>query len=289
MSVDQLTAALTRDQAHALVDAVMEREDLALAASAHEDEASGEWLFEATCARPPDLDAFATLARDVLGGEVAFTVESLDPEINWVARALEGLAPVRAGRFYVHGSHETAPPPHGLTAMRIDAALAFGTGHHATTTGCLEAIDMVLRRRRPRAPIDLGTGTGVLAIAIARRLRIPVIATDIDPVAVETARRNARDNGVGRLIVPIEAKGLDHRAIAQGAPYDLIAANILAAPLVALAPSMGRAAAPGASIVLSGLLAHQAARIVNAYARQGMVLVKRLQRREWATLLLEKR
>src|SRR5690606_5877467 len=133
MSVDQLSATLTKEQAYALVDAVMERDDLALTASAHEIEETGEWVFEATCESPPDVAAFNELASQVLGGAVDFSVEEIDMEINWVAKSLEGLAPVIAGGFYVYGSHETGPIPEGLTPMKIDAAQAFGTGHHETT------------------------------------------------------------------------------------------------------------------------------------------------------------
>ena len=130
MTLSQLSTALSKDQAYALVDAVMERDDLAITASAHEDEATGEWVFEATCDSTPDLDSFAELARQTLGGDVSFSVESIDPTVNWVAKSLEGLAPVTAGGFYVYGSHETGPSPAGLTPIPIDAALAFGTGHH---------------------------------------------------------------------------------------------------------------------------------------------------------------
>ncbi|UXN72264.1 50S ribosomal protein L11 methyltransferase [Devosia sp. A8/3-2] len=242
MSVDQLSAPLTKEQAYAPVDAVMERDDLALTASAHENEETGEWFFEATCDSPPDLASFSELARQTLGGAVDFSVSPIDPEINWVAKSLEGLAPVIAGGFYVYGSHETGPVPGGLTPMRIDAAQAFGTGHHETTTGCLEAIDKVLKRRRPRVLLDVGTGTGVLAIAPAKRLRLPVIASDIDPIAVTTTIENAQQNGVGKFIIGIEATGLTNPTIAGNAPYDLIVANILAGPLTALAPAVGRVA-----------------------------------------------
>jgi ribosomal protein L11 methyltransferase len=136
--------------------------------------------------------------------------------------------------------------------------------------------------------LDVGTGTGVLAIALAKRTRLPVIASDIDPIATATALANARDNNVGRLISAITAPGLDHQAIARSAPYDLIVANILAGPLVAIAPAIGRAAARHATIILSGLLITQAARIVAAYTRQGMVLRQRIERGDWATLMLEK-
>lgn len=289
MSVDQLTAPLSKDQAYALVDAVMERDDLALTASAHENEDTGEWFFEATCDSPPDVAAFEALARETLGGEVSFSVAPIDPEINWVARSLEGLAPVVAGGFYVYGSHETGPIPGGLTPMKIDAAQAFGTGHHQTTTGCLEAIDRVLKRRKPRNMLDVGTGTGVLAIALAKRTRRKVLASDIDPISVTTTIDNAAQNGVGQQIIAFQATGLNHAIIAQNAPYDLIVANILAGPLMALAPAVGLAAAKGATVILSGILQHQARGVINAYGRQGMVLTQKLQRKDWTTLMLEKR
>jgi ribosomal protein L11 methyltransferase len=287
MPVDQLSAPLTKDQAYALVDAVMERDDLALTASAHENEETGEWFFEATCDSPPDLDSFVELARQTLGGTVEFSVAPIDPEINWVARSLEGLAPVIAGGFYVYGSHETGPVPGGLTPMKIDAAQAFGTGHHETTTGCLEAIDKVLKRRKPRHMIDVGTGTGVLAIALAKRTRSTVIASDIDPISVTTTIDNAVQNGVGSQIVALEATGVNHPTIQRNAPYDLIVANILAGPLMALAPAIGRIAQKGAVVILSGILQHQARGVINAYARQGMVLNQKLQRKDWTTLILE--
>ena len=287
MPVDQLSAPLTKDQAYALVDAVMERDDLALTASAHENEETGEWIFEAACDSPPNLAAFADLARQTLGGAVEFSVERIDPGINWVAKSLEGLPPVIAGGFYVYGSHETGPIPGGLTPMKIDAAQAFGTGHHETTTGCLEAIDKLLKRKKPRYMLDVGTGTGVLAIALAKRTRQPVIASDIDPISVVATAENAAGNGVGKLIIAVEATGLNHPTIAQNGPYDLIVANILAGPLMALAPAVGKAAQKGATIILSGILQHQARGVINAYARQGMTLTQKLQRKDWTTLMLE--
>lgn len=287
MPVDQLSAPLTKDQAYALVDAVMERDDLALTASAHENEETGEWFFEATCESPPDVESFVELARQTLGEAVDFSVAPIDPEINWVARSLEGLAPVIAGGFYVYGSHETGPVPGGLTPMKIDAAQAFGTGHHETTTGCLEAIDKVLKRRKPRHMIDVGTGTGVLAIALAKRTRSTVIASDIDPISVTTTIENAAQNGVGTQIVALEATGVNHPTIQRNAPYDLIVANILAGPLMALAPAIGKIAQKGAVVILSGILQHQARGVINAYARQGMVLNQKLQRKDWTTLILE--
>lgn len=288
MTLSQLSAPLTKDQAYALVDAVMAADDLAITASAHENEETGEWVFEATCDTEPNVEAFDALAREVLGGAVSFAVEPIDPDVNWVAKSLEGLQPVIAGGFYVHGSHEESPPPAGLTAIRIDAAQAFGTGHHETTTGCLEAIDRVLKRRRFRSMLDVGTGTGVLAIALAKRTHLPVLATDIDPIAVTTTVENARDNGVGRQVIAIEATGLDHRQIATSAPYDMIVANILAGPLTALAPAMRKIAEPGCVVILSGILIHQAPRVIAAYSRMGIVLKQKITRKEWATLVMER-
>lgn len=288
MSQDQISTPLTKDQAYALVDAVMERDDLALTASAHENEETGEWIFEATCDSPPDVAAFEALAETVLGGSVAFSVAPLDEQTDWVARSLEGLKPVTAGGFYVYGSHETAQPPLGVIPIRIDAAQAFGTGHHETTTGCLEAIQRILKRKLPTRPIDVGTGTGILAIAIAKRRKVPVIASDIDPLAVEITRENAQLNGVGHLIIEVDAAGLDHRTIQGNAPYDLIVANILAGPLVSLAPAMSRIAEKGCAIVLSGLLNTQAARVISAYNQQDMILVEKIVRKDWTTLILEK-
>lgn len=289
MTLSQISSPLTRDQAYALVDAVMELGDLALTASAHEDATTGEWVFEATCEMLPDLLAFEDLARTTLGGEVDFTITPIDTDTNWVARSLEGLQPVTAGGFYVYGSHSAEQvPPAGLIPLRIEAAQAFGTGHHETTTGCLEAIERTLKHTRPRKMLDVGTGTGVLAIALAKRTHTPVLASDIDPIATHTTLDNARDNGVGTLIRAVTAPGMNHIAIAHGAPYDLIVANILAGPLAALAPAIARAAAPGATIILSGLLATQAAWVANAYREQQVILTQRLVRGDWATLILHK-
>ena len=288
MSVDQLSVSLTKEQAYALVDAVSERDDLALTASAHENEETGEWVFEATCDSPPDVAAFSELARQVLGGDVAFSVAPIDPEINWVAKSLEGLAPVIAGGFYVYGSHETAPIPEGLTPMKIDAAQAFGTGHHETTTGCLEAIEALLTERTPTRMIDVGTGTGVLAIALAKRLEAVILATDIDPIAVTTTIDNAVENGVGEQIDAIEATGLDHDEITARAPFDLVVANILAGPLTELAPGVGTITQPGGTAILSGILNTQADGVIAAYQTAGFALKDHLKRKEWTTLVLEK-
>lgn len=289
MPLNQLSTPLTKDEAYALVDAVMARDDLAITASAHENEETGEWIFEATCDEEPDLAAFEALAREVLGGEVGFSIEPIDPTVNWVEKSLEGLKPVAAGGFFVYGSHDSDLVPRaGVTPLHIEAAQAFGTGHHETTAGCLEAIDRVLKRRRFDRMIDVGTGTGVLAIALAKRTRKLVIASDIDPISVATTIDNARLNGVAAQIRALEATGLDHPEIAKAGPYDLIVANILVGPLVGLAPAVRKAAAPGGLIILSGILNTQVPRIVSAYKVQGIAVAEKILKKEWATLVLKR-
>lgn len=288
MTPTQLSTPLTENDARRLIDAVMDHDELALSATARE-ESQGNWVFEAICDDPPDLAAFEALAREVLGGEVSFTAEELDATTDWVSLSFEGLPAVLAGGFYVHGGHVDAPAPHGTVPVHIEAAQAFGTGHHETTAGCLEAIDIVLKRQKPLTFLDVGTGSGVLAIAIAKRTRLRVVATDIDPIATRTATENARINGVGPDVIALTAAGLDHPGVAQNRPFGLIVANILAGPLARLAPEIAEAAAPGAAIILSGILNRQAARVVSAYARQGAILQRKLVRGDWTTLILEKR
>ncbi len=288
MTPTQLSTPLTQDQAYRLVDAVMDRDDLALSATARE-EREGVWIFEAICDAEPDLAAFSELAVSILGADVSFSAEELDGETDWVSRSLDGLPAVLAGGFYVYGSHIDAPAPHGAIPILIDAAQAFGTGHHETTSGCLEAISFVLKRNRPRTLLDVGTGSGVLAIALAKRTHLAVTATDIDPVAVRIANENARLNGVGQEILAVTSSGLDHQDVVRNKPYDLIVANILAGPLTRLAPAIAEVAAPGASVILSGILNRQAARVVSAYAQQGVTLSKKLVRGDWSTLILERR
>jgi ribosomal protein L11 methyltransferase len=226
---------------------------------------------------------------DAVGGDgfgSLITVEPLEAE-DWVAKSLEGLPPVREGRFVVRGRHARGGEPAGIVAIDIDAGLAFGTGHHATTVGCLAAIERSLARRRPRRPLDLGTGTGVLAIAIARLAKVAVVASDIDPVAVRVAAGNARANGVGPWVRPFVATGMADRRLAVGC-FDLVAANILARPLERLAPAIGRALAPRATVILSGLRVPDGRRVEAAYRRQGLVLTRRDARDGWLTLTFQR-
>lgn len=225
----------------------------------------------------------ASAAAHGLGRRAASKVAVVDPAALRAPPAPE-LEPVRAGRFLVHDSAHS--PAGGGIGIEIDAGLAFGTGHHATTEGCLRALDAALKARRFVRPLDLGCGSGLLAIAAAKVLRVPVTASDNDPVAVAVARANTRRNTVAPLVRSLCAEGLDHPALRPPARFDLIMANILAGPLTALAGGIARAATPGARVILSGLLASQCARIEARYRAAGFVLADRLLIKEWATLTL---
>lgn len=209
------------------------------------------------------------------------------PDIDWVAKSLEGLKPVRAGRFLVHGSHDRDKVRAGDIAIEIDAGQAFGTGHHGTTAGCLEMIETVIRARRPRNALDLGTGSGVLAIASRRLTHIPVLATDIDPVAIRVARENVRRNRIASGIALETARGFHSTAFSRHGPFDLIIANILARPLMKMAPDLAKNLKPGGSVILSGILASQRWKVLAAYNGQRLRHAKTLWRNGWVTIHLE--
>jgi ribosomal protein L11 methyltransferase len=212
-------------------------------------------------------------------------------ERDWVAKSLEGLAPVTAGRFVVHGAHDRERVGPNSIGIEIEAALAFGTGHHGTTRGCLLAFEAVAKRARHARNwriLDIGTGTGVLAIAAARALHAGVLASDIDPVAVEVARANAKLNRAGALFQGFAVAGVDAGRFGAGAPYDLIFANILEAPLRRMSRPLSALLAPGGRIILSGLLPAHAAGVIAAYRRQGLVLETRLPLDGWVTLTMRR-
>src|SRR5437764_1187924 len=249
----------------------------------------GRWNVALHFADPPDqalLREFVTHAADadVASGLVFDTVEARD----WVKASLEDLVPVPAGRFVVHGQHDRDRIALNKIGIEIEAALAFGTGHHGTTRGCLLLLDHVLKAWRPRRVLDLGTGTGVLAIAAARALHEKVLASDIDPASVQVARENARLNVAGHLVQAIRATGFSAPQFADAAPFDLVLANILANPLRQLAAPMARHLAPSALVILSGLLTHQAPGVIAAYRARGLVPVRHLRIEGWSSLVLRK-
>ena len=249
----------------------------------------GRWDVSVHFADPPDEDSIRNLvglaAGDDAAQSIAFdTVEAKD----WVKASLEGLVPVPAGRLVVHRQHDRAHVPRNKLGIEIEAALAFGTGHHGTTRGCLILLDQVLRSRMPRRVLDLGSGTGVLAIAAAKALRQRVLASDIDPVSAGIVRDNARLNGVGNLVESVCATGFSAPCFKARAPFDLVLANILANPLRQLATPMAAHLAPSAMVILSGLLPHQAGGVIAAYRARYLVLLRQLQIDGWSSLLMQR-
>jgi ribosomal protein L11 methyltransferase len=215
----------------------------------------------------------------------AIMVEPL-PDQDWIRLSQEGLPPVRAGRFFVYGAHDAGQVPHGVVPIRIEAGLAFGTGHHETTTLCLEVLSDLARERVFCNVLDLGTGTGLLAIGAAKLWKRTVLASDIDPVAVEVARANAVANSAGPLVRVVVADGLANPILSRAAPYDLLIANILAGPLTQLAPQIIRSLAPGAVLVLSGLLRNQEKLVTSFYRSLRFISARRAG--PWSALVLEK-
>ncbi len=254
-------------------------------ALAEVDGARDLWRVEAYYAAPPDMAALAD-ALSAGGFAEGDLVERPLPDVDWVAESLKGLEPVVAGRFFIHGSHDRHRRPVGGVPLEIDAGVAFGTGHHGTTRGCLLAMERIARTRRPRRVLDVGTGTGVLAIAAARLWRVPVVASDIDPVAVRTARDNARRNEAAPFIRFLVAPGTRHSVIRNAVPYDLVLANILAGPLRRMAADLARCTARDGHVVLSGLLRAQENAVLARFTAHGLRPLGRIRLGEWSTLLL---
>jgi len=246
-----------------------------------EDEDRGIWRIDAF---PTSSDEVEGLVVKLQGFPALTTSVDRLADADWLAMALSGLPPVRAGRFFVFGAHDRGLAPPNTVNLRIEAGAAFGTGHHGTTVGCLVAYDALIKARRFDRVLDVGAGTGVLAIAAARTGSRKAVGTDIDAPSVRIARENAALNKAPARFV--HASGLGHRLVRAQAPYDLVFANILAPPLVALAQDIRGALRPGGVAILSGLLRTQSRRVLAAYRSRGFRLVRRIHRDAWATLVL---
>jgi ribosomal protein L11 methyltransferase len=260
--------------------------DAAVAAFERPD---GEWDVTLHFAEAPDQELLRELVATSAGNDIAATLafDTIEAK-DWVKASLEDLVPVPAGRFVVHGSHDRDRVAPNKLAIEIEAALAFGTGHHGTTRGCLLLLDHVLKQARPKRVLDLGTGTGVLGIAAAKALHHAVLASDIDPPSVRVAAENAALNEAGPYVRVIRATGFAAPDFAKRGPFDLVLANILANPLRQLAGPMTRHLAPGARVILSGLLTHQAPAVIAAYRARGLVPLRHLRIEGWSSLLLRK-
>ena len=290
-----LRLTIDESRARAVADLIVESFEPAEAAStAFETETpwpggGKAWQVEAYFGFEPDEEGLRELVAAAAGDEAAAMVEfGVTEKADWVANALAGLAPVRAGRFLVHGAHDRDKVGASDIGVEIEAGLAFGTGHHGTTRGCLMHFDRLLKRRRPRKVLDVGCGAGVLAIAAAKVLHRKVWLGDIDPVAVEVANANARLNGVGVIAQALVSRGVENRALRDGGRFDVVFANILAKPLRLLAPSLAGVTTPDGEAIVSGLLYADVPGVLAAWRAQGFYLRERIDLEGWASLRLSR-
>lgn len=248
------------------------------------------WRIEAYFAELPDAEELRSTIAGFTGLDVPHIEVAQVPALNWVAISQAALPPVRAGRFTVHGTHDRGRVARGPNAILIDAGEAFGTAHHATTYGCLAAIDRLTRQRRFMRVLDLGCGSGILAIAVARVMpAAEIVATDMDSTSVEVARQNIAANTAPGRVATYVAAGLGHPRLRRRRPFDLVVANILADPLMRLARDIRRAVAPGGKLVLSGILIPQAPAVIAAFVDQGFALDRHDRVTGWSTLTLSRR
>ncbi|MFD0860174.1 50S ribosomal protein L11 methyltransferase [Roseovarius aquimarinus] len=282
-----LTTLTGQTSAEALADALDDLDPAPMGVGTFEvEDGSGTWEVGGYFEEAPDVIGLALLAE--VHGARPFAISEV-PETDWVAHVKRELTPVVAGRFFVYGSHDADKVPEKAEPLLIEAAMAFGTGHHGTTQGCLRALDRLAEAGAPhRSVVDIGCGTAVLAMGAARVWPGTMLASDIDPVAVDVARVNVAANDLEGRVRCIVATGLDHPDLAAAAPFDLVFANILKGPLIDLAPGMTAAMAPGGHAILSGILNEQAEEVIEVYQRCGNSLVHREVIGDWTTLTLQK-
>jgi ribosomal protein L11 methyltransferase len=280
----QIVARGARADAEAAADAIDNHPGLegATYSILEEDEDKGIWRIDAF----PTTDEEDAGLLDVLAGYPLKVVREQLADADWLAMALSGLPPVRAGRFFVYGMHDRGRLPASTVNLRIEAGAAFGTGHHGTTVGCLLAYDRLIKARKFNKVLDVGAGTGLLAIAAARTGSRIAVGTDIDKPSVRISKENAKVNRANARFV--HASGLSNRLVTDNAPYDLVFANILARPLVSLAQDIKNALVPGGTVILSGLLRTQERMVKAAYVSRGFKIVNRIHRDAWAALVLQR-
>ena len=287
-TISALTTLPGEGPARALADLIetLQPEPYGVGAFEIED---GSGLWEVGAYFMTDPDAAALNALGAAHGAKPFVISDV-PDIDWVAKVRRELSPVDAGRFFVFGSHDADKVPADRIPLQIEATVAFGTGHHNTTLGCLLAFDALFDAGlRPANVADIGAGTAVLAMAAAKVLpQAQVLASDIDVVAVDVSRANVAINALEGRVLCVEAAGFDHLQIRRAAPFDLVFANILKGPLLELAPDMARHVAPGGHVILSGLLVIQAESIIDAYLASGFRLESRNDLGEWSALVLKR-
>ncbi len=250
-------------------------------------DAGGLWRLEGVCTRLPDegqLSSALELAAAAAGtSPPSFTITPLEDR-DWLACSLQSFQPVQIGRFYISGSHISEPPPRTCLPLKVDAATAFGSGEHQTTRGCLQAMEHLARSRTPSRVLDMGCGSGILSLAAAKLWRCPVISVDSDPEAVRMTRENARLNRV--TLQAFDGCGFQGRRVAEKGPYDMIFANILARPLVRMAPDIRRHLCPGGYAILSGLLERQKRWVLSAFRAQGLRRTDEVVIDGWAALVV---
>lgn len=260
--------------------------------SQYEVEEDVTWAVEGLFVDAPPRDELLkriALAAQALGMAEPELVIAKIPQKDWLTESVASFPPLRAGRFYIHGDHIPPPYPPGAIRLKLNAATAFGSGEHASTRGCLLALDDLRKRNHPFARgLDMGCGTAILALAMAKAWRRPVLAADIDPEAVRVARLNARQNGEADLVKAVLSDATGNRDVLARAPYGLITANILARPLAAMAADLSALLAPGGILIMAGLLVRQEAMVLTAYRAQGLRLERRYRLKPWSTLVLKR-